>query len=77
MLGADSDTLGDFLYKQREGRSEGTGSRFIQCEPLIPIFLSQGSKDFFSKAVLDRHSTSNFVFIISSQKSAYWSSLQE
>ena len=21
MLGADSDTLGDFLYKQREGRS--------------------------------------------------------
>ena len=26
MLGADSDTLGDFLYKQREGRSDGSCS---------------------------------------------------
>ena len=45
MLGADSDTLGDFLYKQREGRSEGCCSGevvlcgWIRAGLIIAIFL--------------------------------------
>ena len=43
-LGADSDTLGDFLYKQREGRSGGSCSGevvlcgWIRAGLIIAIF---------------------------------------
>ena len=45
MLGANSDTLGDFLYKQREGRSGGSCSGevafcgWIRAELIISVFL--------------------------------------